>query len=49
LGFIAIQMLAIPFHIVRGESEVTPFNLALLALSVFVFWGRAFKAPIASR
>jgi hypothetical protein len=28
---------------------VLPLNLALLALSAFVAWGRAFKAPIQAR
>jgi hypothetical protein len=49
LGFVIIQALAIPFHIIRGESGVTPLNLALLLLALFVVWGRSFKSPIAPR
>lgn len=49
-GFITLQTLAIGFHATRGEIiAVLPFNLALLGLALFVFWGRWFKAPIADR
>ena len=50
LGFVIIQVLAIGFHFVRGElGEALPLNLVLLALSLFVAWGRTWKAPIAAR
>lgn len=50
LGFIIIQMLAIPFHASRGELAIAlPLNLILLTLSCFVFWGRWKKAPVAPR
>lgn len=48
-GLLAIQALAIPFHIRRGEFAALPFNLIYVALAVFVLWGRARKAPIAPR
>lgn len=49
-GFVVIQLLAIPFHGVRGELAMAlPANLVLLALSLFVLWGRWKRAPIASR
>ena len=48
-GLLAIQALAIPFHVLRGEFEPLPFNLIYVALAVFVLWGRARKAPIAPR
>lgn len=48
-GLLAIQALAIPFHILRGEFAALPFNLIYVALAVFVLWGRARKAPIAPR
>ncbi|MCU0882259.1 MAG: DoxX family protein [Hyphomonadaceae bacterium] len=48
-GLLAIQALAIPFHILRGEFEPLPFNLIYVVLGVFVLWGRARKAPIAPR
>ena len=50
LGFSAIQVLAIGLHAMRGESAQTlPMNLVLLALSLFVLWGRTRKAPISPR
>lgn len=49
LGCAALQVCAIIFHISRGEAMMTPNNFLLLALSVFVFWGRSRKAPIAPR
>jgi putative oxidoreductase len=48
-GLLAIQALAIPFHMIRGEFEPLPFNLIYVALAVFVLWGRTRKAPIAPR
>lgn len=50
LGFATIQILAIAFHMMRGElAEMAPMNISLLALSLFVLWGRISKAPITSR
>ncbi|MBS2027692.1 MAG: DoxX family protein [Deltaproteobacteria bacterium] len=49
LGCAALQLAAIVFHTSRGEVANTPFNYLLVALSVFVFWGRQFRAPIAPR
>ena len=49
LGFAVIQVLAIGLHTMRGEFGILPFNLVLLALSLFVVWGRTRKAPIAPR
>jgi putative oxidoreductase len=49
LGLSIIQVLAIGFHISRGEMMVLPMNLVLLALSLFVLWGRERKAPISAR
>jgi hypothetical protein len=40
---------AIVFHFSRGEAADTPFNFLLVALSLFVAWGRHSKAPIAAR
>lgn len=40
-GLSVIQILAIGLHARRGETGKTlPFNLVLLALSLFVVWGR---------
>lgn len=49
LGFSIIQVLAVGLHSSRGEFQVLPINLILLALSLFVLWGRLRKAPIAPR
>jgi hypothetical protein len=49
LGCVARQVGAIVFHFSRGEAANTPFNFLLVALSLFVFWGRRSKAPIAPR
>ncbi len=41
IGLALIQVLAIGFHAQRGETKISlPFNLALLAVSAFVAWGR---------
>jgi hypothetical protein len=49
LGFAVIQVLAMGVHAVRGEFMVLPVNLVLLAVSLFVFWGRTKKVPVAPR
>jgi uncharacterized membrane protein YphA (DoxX/SURF4 family) len=49
LGCVALQASAIVFHVSRGEADKTPFNFLLVALSLFVAWGRRSAAPIAPR
>ena len=49
LGFCVSQVLAMGLHVMRGEYFMLPFNLVLLALSLFVAWGRTSKAPITAR
>ncbi len=49
LGCAVLQVCALVFHLSRGEAMVTPLNVVLLALSLFVLWGRARKAPILPR
>jgi uncharacterized membrane protein YphA (DoxX/SURF4 family) len=49
LGCAALQASAIVFHISRGEAANTPFNFLLVAMSLFVAWGRGSRAPIAPR
>ena len=49
LGCAALQVSAIVFHFSRGEAANTPFNFVMLALVLFVFWGRGMKAPISPR
>jgi uncharacterized membrane protein YphA (DoxX/SURF4 family) len=49
LGCVALMAAAIVFHISRGEAAKTPFNFLIIALSLFVAWGRRSKAPILPR
>ena len=49
-GLSLVQVSAIVLHATRGETAMTlPVNLVLLALSLFVLWGRWSKAPIEAR
>ena len=48
-GCVLLQICAIVFHVSRGETSVLPLNAVLLALSVFILWGRGRKAPISPR
>ena len=49
LGCAVLQICAIGFHVSRGEASKTPFNLLLVVLSLFVLWGRRYKAPVPPR
>ena len=40
LGCALLQISAIGFHLKRGEAANTPFNVFLVALALFVGWGR---------
>jgi hypothetical protein len=40
LGCALLQISAIGFHLKRGEAANTPFNFFLVALALFVAWGR---------
>ena len=46
LGCAALQASAAVFHVMRGEAANTPFNFFLIALALFVAWGRRSKVPI---
>jgi uncharacterized membrane protein YphA (DoxX/SURF4 family) len=46
IGCAALQVSAIVFHLSRGEAANTPFNFLLLALSLFVAWGRSAASPL---
>jgi uncharacterized membrane protein YphA (DoxX/SURF4 family) len=48
-GLTVLQGLALAFHLSRGEANLAPMNVVLLALSVFVLWGRGTAASIAPR
>ncbi len=49
LGLSLVQVLALAVPISRGEFGVLPMNLVLLALALFVLWGRWKKVPIQPR
>jgi len=46
LGLLTIMILAMAFHLSRGEIQATPINIVLGGLAAFVAWGRTKKAPI---
>ena len=46
---VILQVCAAIFHFTRGEVAMLPLNFVLLALSLFVLWGRSKGVPIASR
>jgi hypothetical protein len=47
LGCAALQVCAVVFHLSRGEGASTPFNLLLVALALFVAWGRRDRSAAA--
>ena len=49
LGLGTIMALAIPFHVMRGESKVIGLHIIVVALAIFVAWGRFRRAPILPR
>ena len=46
LGLLTIMVLAMAFHLSRGELQATPVNIVLGGLAAFVAWGRTKKVPI---
>jgi uncharacterized membrane protein len=46
-GLATMMALAIPFHLVRGETGAIVINLVLGSLAALVTWGRARRVPIA--
>jgi len=49
IGCTALMIAAIVFHVQRGEAAKTPFNALLIAIALFIAWGRRSKAPIPAR
>lgn len=49
LGLATIMLLAIPFHITRGETPMIGMNAIFMLLALFVAWGRWKKAPIQAK
>lgn len=48
-GLSFLQVSAMILHISRGEFFILPANAVLLAIALFILWGRSRKAPIAAR
>jgi putative oxidoreductase len=48
-GLAVIMVLALLFHISRGEVSGIPTNIVLGLLSVFIAWGRSTRSPIYPR
>jgi hypothetical protein len=48
MGIVALQVLAFGFHASRGEWPATPLNVLMLALAVFVLWGRSRAVPFSA-
>jgi uncharacterized membrane protein YphA (DoxX/SURF4 family) len=46
-GIILLMICAIIFHVSRGESSEIGFNFIIIALAVFIAWGRSKKVAIA--
>lgn len=46
IGLALVMVFATVFHISRGETSVIGMNFILLAIAVFIAWGRMKKAPI---
>ena len=44
-----VMLLAMGFHVTRGELEALPVNLGLGGIAAFIAWGRWKKAPIPPR
>ena len=49
IGLAAIMVLAAIFHVSRGEFSTIGMNVVLMAIAVFIAWGRSKKAPILSK
>lgn len=48
-GLALIMVLAVPFHLMRGEANVIGINIVVAAFAVVVAWGRARRVPIHGR
>ena len=49
LGLAIIMVLALLFHLSRGEVQALGINVVLGALAAFVVWGRTRRVPIPPR
>lgn len=49
LGLFTVMVLASIFHASRGEFSAIGMNVILMAIALFIAWGRSKKAPILSK
>lgn len=49
LGLVVIMLLAMIYHIVKGEFNELVLNLVLGMAAAFIVWGRSKKIPIRSK
>lgn len=49
VGLAIIMLLAIPFHISRGETPAIGVNCMFMLIALFIAWGRWKKAPILAK
>jgi uncharacterized membrane protein YphA (DoxX/SURF4 family) len=49
IGLAIVMLLALIYHLAKGEVSAIGSNIVLGALAVFVAWGRARKVPITPR
>lgn len=49
LGLATVMLLATVFHISRGEISMIGMNIVIMAIAVFIAWGRTKKAPIRAK
>ena len=46
LGLAAVMVLAAVFHASRGEFSAIGINTVIMAIALFIAWGRSKKAPM---
>ncbi len=49
VGLMVVQLAAMVYHASQGELYMLPVNAVLLALALFIVWGRMKAVPIAAR
>ncbi len=49
LGLALVMVFAVIFHITRSEFSAIGINIVLIAIFLFIAWGRSKKAPIISK
>jgi len=49
IGLIVVMVLALVFHLSRGEYEAAPVNIILMGILGLIAWGRNKKAPILAK